>query len=364
MFQRTRSTCLALIGSLCAGSLLPPVASGQSEVRNEPIMLTTQVADCQPAGPHETFTLPVEPPVEAAAGVPYSGVGTTEMITTLADGNRIVRTNTMRYYRDSRGRTRTEYSLAAVGPFTLDETRSVVMIMDPVAGRRYVLHPAFKRAELLTLGARSKGAPGVGTNSGAVAAVAIASSPPLLASTQGARASGVITTFGPMTATGAGPGGPNVFFVQRGVLASGPGGGCEPAVKPLPAPVSLGNRRIEGLDTTGSRLEFTIAAGEIGNEQPITVRSEQWFSPALGVVVLSTHHDPMIGDTTYRLEQISRAEPDTALFTVPADYTKQEIPGSAVAVPGIAVGQLPVTVPKFAIPAFAPQKQAGQPAGK
>ncbi|MEP7247152.1 MAG: hypothetical protein ABI885_26190 [Gammaproteobacteria bacterium] len=56
------------------------------------------------------------------------------------------------------------------------------------------------------------------------------------------------------------------------------------------------------------------------------VRTEQWFSSDLGVVVASAHHDPMIGDTTYKLEQISRTEPDPALFTVPADYTKDEMP--------------------------------------
>ena len=99
--------------------------------------------------------------------------------------------------------------------------------------------------------------------------------------------------------------------------------GCGAAsTKPAPQAVSIGERRIEGLKVTGSRLEFTINAGEVGNEQPITVRTDQWFSPDLGVVVASTHNDPMIGEQTYRLEQISRAEPDPALFTVPADYTK------------------------------------------
>ena len=79
------------------------------------------------------------------------------------------------------------------------------------------------------------------------------------------------------------------------------------------------------MKVTGSRLEFTIGAGEVGNEQPITVRTDQWFSPDLGVVVSSTHNDPMIGETTYRLEQINRAEPDAALFAVPADYTRNSL---------------------------------------
>jgi len=45
---------------------------------------------------------------------PYSVVGTTQTVQVLADGNRLVRTNTNRYYRDSSGRTRTEYSFSGV----------------------------------------------------------------------------------------------------------------------------------------------------------------------------------------------------------------------------------------------------------
>jgi hypothetical protein len=90
-------------------------------------------------------------------------------------------------------------------------------------------------------------------------------------------------------------------------------------------PVPLGERTIEGFKTTGSKLERVIPAGEVGNELPMTVTTEQWFSPELGVVISSTHHDPMSGDTTYRLTQISRAEPDTKLFTVPADYKRNKM---------------------------------------
>jgi len=120
----------------------------------------------------------------------------------------------------------------------------------------------------------------------------------------------------------AGPGGDVLFIAAQPAIA-----GCTdgPNTKPAPQAVSIGERRIEGLKVTGSRLEFVIAAGEVGNEQPITVRTDQWFSPELGVVVSSTHNDPMIGETTYRLEQIDRKEPDAALFAVPGDYSKLAI---------------------------------------
>ena len=41
-------------------------------------------------------------------GAPFSGVVDVQSVTTFADGNRIVRTNTVRYFRDGQGRTRTE----------------------------------------------------------------------------------------------------------------------------------------------------------------------------------------------------------------------------------------------------------------
>jgi len=149
-------------------------------------------------------------------------------------------------------------------------------------------------------------------------------------STGPSEAGGAIRGTAPTAATTAvGPGTPagDVFFVMAepaGRAGPAVGAGCVagPNVKPAPQAVSIGERRIEGLKVTGSRLEFTIDAGEVGNEQPITVRTDQWFSADLGVVVSSTHDDPMIGETTYRLEQINRTEPDAALFAVPTDYAK------------------------------------------
>jgi hypothetical protein len=86
----------------------------------------------------------------------------------------------------------------------------------------------------------------------------------------------------------------------------------------------LGSQSIEGVSAIGSRSTTTIPAGAIGNEQPITIVSEQWFSPDLQVLVLTRHSDPRQGDTTYRLVNVVRAEPDRSLFVVPADYTFKE----------------------------------------
>src|SRR5262245_35194151 len=87
---------------------------------------------------------------------------------------------------------------------------------------------------------------------------------------------------------------------------------------------SLGKQVIEGVEAEGARTTFTIPAGEIGNTLPIEVVDETWYSPELQVVVMSRRRDPRFGETTYRLTNLNRSEPDRALFEVPADYTVKE----------------------------------------
>src|SRR5262245_60479204 len=80
--------------------------------------------------------------VRVVTGAPYSALGTSETVTTLADGNRIVRQNQVRMWRDSDGRTRAEYSLSSVGgPQPLELNTTVTIIDDPSARERYVLQP-------------------------------------------------------------------------------------------------------------------------------------------------------------------------------------------------------------------------------
>src|SRR5262249_33954077 len=87
---------------------------------------------------------------------------------------------------------------------------------------------------------------------------------------------------------------------------------------------ALGTQTINGVNAEGTRQTRTIPAGEIGNDKPITIVSEQWYSPDLQVMVMSKRNDPMFGETTYTLSNIQRQEPDASLFTVPADYTVKE----------------------------------------
>ena len=87
---------------------------------------------------------------------------------------------------------------------------------------------------------------------------------------------------------------------------------------------SLGKQTIEGIEAEGTRSITTIPAGEIGNEQPIEMVFESWYSPELQTVIMSKHSDPRSGENTYRLTNINRTEPAHSLFEVPSDYTIQE----------------------------------------
>ena len=95
---------------------------------------------------------------------------------------------------------------------------------------------------------------------------------------------------------------------------------------------SLGKQTIEGVSADGTRSIRTIPAGEIGNEQPINIVSESWYSAELQTVVMSRHSDPRFGESSYRLTNINRTEPAASLFQVPSDYTVKEAiePGQGI----------------------------------
>ena len=88
-----------------------------------------------------------------------------------------------------------------------------------------------------------------------------------------------------------------------------------------PATESLGTQIIEGVECEGTRSTFTIPAGQIGNELPIVITSERWYSPKLQTMVLSKRHDPRIGDTTFKLTHIDQSEPSASLFRGPPGFS-------------------------------------------
>ena len=87
---------------------------------------------------------------------------------------------------------------------------------------------------------------------------------------------------------------------------------------------SLGVKDIAGVKAEGTQTIATIPAGEIGNDKPIQIVSEKWFSPELQTVVYSRHSDPRSGETIYRLNNIRRAAQAPELFAVPPGYQIRE----------------------------------------
>lgn len=254
---------------------------------------------------------------------PYSAEAVTETIQTLGDGNRIVNRISSMLYRDSEGRTRREQSLKGLGMFATgsgEEPFKTIFINDPVAGVTYALdsrsHTAHKSVpftfELNTKKGEGqqfefKVAPGSGATTNGVIVTA-----PLAAGVAGARA-----THPPVDQftlrTEAGIGETFVFRTKTNNASE---------VKE-----QLGKQIIEGVEAEGTRTTVTIAAGEIGNERPIEIVSERWFSQELQLVVMTRNSDPRTGETTYKLTNINRSEPAKTLFEVPSDYTIKDGPG-------------------------------------
>jgi len=88
----------------------------------------------------------------------------------------------------------------------------------------------------------------------------------------------------------------------------------------------LGVQNFEGVDAVGTRTITTIPADAIGNERPIEIVYERWYSKELQMIVYSKHSDPRFGEQTYRLTNINRSEPDPSLFQVPTSYRIEKDP--------------------------------------
>jgi hypothetical protein len=258
-------------------------------------------------------------------GAPYSAEAVTETIQTLGDGNRIIRNSSSKIYRDGEGRTRREQAIKAVGPWAVSgEAPTMITINDPVAGVHYSLNTNTKIAHKMA--APRKLFYGRDANIGAELKARIKDKVKMKAANgdeAGTVVSGVVTDVVTETVSGA----------VTNSVAGAVGGGIAMAAGDRvfayssDAEVnreSLGAQTIEGVEAEGTRVTYTIAAGKIGNERPIVTINERWYSPELQTVVLSKNSDPRMGETTYRLTNISRGEPDPSLFQVPADYTVKE----------------------------------------
>jgi hypothetical protein len=275
---------------------------------------------------------------EVVVGKPYSADSVTESAQALADGNRITSTNRARIYRDSQGRTRREHTLGGVGVWqAAGEPATIVTINDPVKHVSYFLETErgiarevkpftlatkpFAAAELPAEDAdvviHERVLPGSPADAGAVVS-----------------GSFEIPLPPPGAGVGAGPGErvelalpPHRVMAIRGATISA---GAIAAFGAEAETEDLGEQVLEGVLARGTRQTHTIAAGAIGNELPIEIVNEQWYSPDLEAIVLRRSVDPRFGETTYRLINVDRSEPSPELFVVPQDYEIVTDPGPAV----------------------------------
>jgi hypothetical protein len=86
----------------------------------------------------------------------------------------------------------------------------------------------------------------------------------------------------------------------------------------------------ETVQAQGTRTTTTIPAGQIGNDRPINVVYEKWFSPDLQMTVMTKLSDPRNGETVYKLTNIIRVEQVRSLFEIPSDYTVGANPSESI----------------------------------
>lgn len=111
---------------------------------------------------------------------------------------------------------------------------------------------------------------------------------------------------------------------QHGIGGNPPN---EPGTPPDAKTESLGTKTIEGVAVEGTRVTFEIPVGHLGNDKPIQVVTEKWFSSELQMIVYSRHLDPLAGEHVFKLVNIKRTEPSAELFTVPSGFRIEKGPG-------------------------------------
>jgi len=224
-------------------------------------------------------------------GAPFCATVVTEHTQSLADGNRIHTSDSSMLCRDSEGRVRREAGLNLLEAGQQTSAPKLITIVDPVAGIRYLLDTENKIAQKMPL------LPEGGFTTAAVPGPAHAPDKQVMIYQR---------TGGP---------GSDVMFNDVLVKKVGPDSG-----EKAPNSENLGDQTIDGIHVTGTRMTHTIPAGKMGNEKPITVTSERWYSPDLKATITTKHDDPWAGELKTELKNVSASEPDASLFAVPADY--------------------------------------------
>ncbi len=202
---------------------------------------------------------------KVVTGAPFSAQVTRETVQVLSDGTRVDQKMTGSVARDSAGRTRQEMTFNSIGPLSASgQAPHIAFIRDPAAGKTYILNE--DKQTVLTMNR------------------------PARAGAEG-----------------------DARWMRQNDQSRHENANVQTT--------SLGTKTIDGLTVQGTKVTRTIPAGRIGNDKPMVITREEWYSPDLQMVVSSTRTDPRFGTTTYQLTNINRSEPSETLFTVPSGYT-------------------------------------------
>ena len=267
-------------------------------------------------------------------GKPIFAEFVTEHKQTFTDGNHISRTSTSCIHRDGNGRIRRESQLSIPGlPAGVGASITFVTIVDQQAGYGYTLNPQEMVAHRYELKRPSYVARLSTQGSGSSALLAPAEKQPATSTAQSTttptansrwRLHGFTShrTAAQGGASQPGAAAASVTDEDSG-FTSAPTMRFNQPFLAAPNPVrteNLGEQTILGYRAHGTRVITTLPAGEIGNDRPIDIVSEQWFSPELELVMRSMHRDPWAGELTTTVTKISRGDQPASLFEVPEDY--------------------------------------------
>lgn len=208
--------------------------------------------------------------------LPCTATWTDTFVQTLADGTIITRQITTKFARDASGRTYTEtHNSLPIGPDGHQHEVVFYIVQDPVAHTSLSWNSNAKEATLLHQPAPEAAAP---------------------------RALSAIRTM-PLQANTSQAPRPDPNFQHE----------------------DLGTKNIDGVNAKGFRITQNIPAGQIGNDQPITVVSESWHSAEYDLIMLSTSSDPRVGKSTREITDFEPGDPDPSLFQAPQGYSVRDV---------------------------------------
>lgn len=82
----------------------------------------------------------------------------------------------------------------------------------------------------------------------------------------------------------------------------------------------LGKQFLSGIETLGTRDSTIFNPGVFGNDRKVTTEREYWFSPRLGINLLSKRSDPRFGTQTFTVTNLILSDPDPKLYELPEGF--------------------------------------------